>query len=267
MDLQLEGKRALVSGSTSGIGRAVATTLAREGAVVVIHGRDKKRAEEAAAAIANDGGKALVALGDLSSEDDTAAVLQSIESEIGGVDILVNNVGGSLNDGWSIAEPVDWVVMLNLNVVSTVRLIRAFTPRMREQRWGRVIQIGSAASANPPPSMAGYGAAKAALVNLTVSLAKELAGTGVTSNIVSPGPTLTEGWREFALAFAKAQGIGEDFETARTALISGPLANPSDRLAQPEEVAALVALVASPLGASINGANLRVDGGFTPTVN
>jgi NAD(P)-dependent dehydrogenase (short-subunit alcohol dehydrogenase family) len=115
--------------------------------------------------------------------------------------------------------------------------------------------------------MAGYGAAKAALVNLTVSLAKELAGTGVTSNIVSPGPTLTEGWREFALAFANAQGIGGDFETARQALIAGPLANPSNRLAEPVEVAALVALVASPLGASINGANLRIDGGFTPTGN
>jgi NAD(P)-dependent dehydrogenase (short-subunit alcohol dehydrogenase family) len=157
--------------------------------------------------------------------------------------------------------------MLSLNVVSAVRLIGAFTPGMRARSWGRVIQIGSAAGASPPPSMAGYGAAKAALANLTVSLAKDLAGSGVTANIVSPGPTMTEGWREFALSFGRSQGMGEDFEAARTALMSGPLANPSGRLAEPGEVAALVSLVASPLAASINGANLRIDGGLTPTVN
>lgn len=137
MDLQLKGKRALVTGSTSGIGRAIATALAKEGALVVIHGRDKRRAEEEAAAIADHGERALVALGDLSREDDAATVVQYVLSEIGGVDILVNNVGGSDNDGWSNAEPEDWAAMLNLNVVSTVRLILAFTPRMREQRWGR----------------------------------------------------------------------------------------------------------------------------------
>jgi len=157
--------------------------------------------------------------------------------------------------------------MLDFNVVSAVRLISALVPAMRPRQWGRVIQIGSAAGANPPPSMAGYGAAKAALANLTVSLAKDLAGSGVTANTVSPGPTLTEGWREFALSFAISQGMSDDFEAARTALLSGPLANPSARLAEPAEVAALVALVASPLGASTNGANLRIDGGFTPTVN
>jgi NAD(P)-dependent dehydrogenase (short-subunit alcohol dehydrogenase family) len=155
--------------------------------------------------------------------------------------------------------------MLNLNVVSTVRLIDAFAPGMRTRGWGRLIQIGSTAATNPPPSMAGYGAAKAAIINLTVSLAKDLAGTGVTANVVSPGPTLTEGWRDFARTFATTMGIDGDFDTARAALLAGPLANPSNRLAEPAEVAALVALVASPLGASINGANLRIDGGYTPT--
>jgi 3-oxoacyl-[acyl-carrier protein] reductase len=267
VDLKLDGKRALVTGSTSGIGRAVATALAGEGAVVAVHGRDRKRAEETAAAIAGSGGKVVVALGDLSRDDGREGVVSSVESELGGIDILVNNVGGSTRDGWPAAEPADWAAMLNLNVVSAVHLIGAFTPGMRAREWGRIIQVGSAAGANPPPSMAGYGAAKAALANLTVSLAKDLAGSGVTANIVSPGPTLTEGWREFALSFARSQGMGEDFEAARAALMSGPLANPSGRLAEPGEVAALIALVASPLAASINGANLRIDGGFTPTVN
>lgn len=115
--------------------------------------------------------------------------------------------------------------------------------------------------------MAAYGAAKGALVNLTVSLAKHLADTGVTANVISPGPTLTEGWRSFALKFAAAQGLGDDFEAARVALLAGPLKTPSNRLCEPEEVAALVALVSSPLSASINGADLRINGGFAPTVN
>jgi 3-oxoacyl-[acyl-carrier protein] reductase len=267
VDFQLDGKRALVTGSTSGIGRAVAVALAGEGAVVAVHGRDRKRAEETAAAIACSDGRAVVVLADLSRDGGPEAVISSVESELGGIDILVNNVGGSTRDGWQAAEPADWAAMLNLNVVSAVRLISAFAPGMRARQWGRIIQIGSAAGANPPPSMAGYGAAKAALANLAVSLAKDLAGSGVTANTVSPGPTLTEGWREFAVSFARSQGMGDDFEAARTALLSGPLANPSARLAEPAEVAALVALVASPLGASINGANLRIDGGFTPTVN
>ena len=267
MDLQLQGKRALVTGSTSGIGRAVAATLADEGAVIAVHGRDKERAERTAAAITSRGGRAVTVLGDLSRDDSREAVVRSVESELGGVDILVNNVGGSIRDGWQDAQPADWTAMLDLNIVSAVRLIGAFAPGMRARGWGRVIQIGSAASVNPPPSMAGYGAAKAALANLTVSLAKDLAGSGVTANIVSPGPTLTEGWREFALNFGRSQGIGGDFEAVRAALLSGPPANPSERLAEPAEVAALVSLVASPLAASINGANLRIDGGFTPTVN
>ena len=267
MDLQLDGKRALVTGSTSGIGRAVAMTLAGEGAVIAVNGRDRERAEETVTAIASSGGKAIAAPGDLSTGKGREAVAASVEEALGGIDILVNNVGGSMNDGWQSARPADWAAMLNLNVVSAVGLIGAFTPGMRARHWGRVIQIGSAAGANPPASMAGYGAAKAALANLTVSLAKELAGSGVTANIVSPGPTLTEGWREFALDFARSQGMGDDFEAARSALMSGPLANPSGRLAEPGEVAALVALVASPLAASVNGANLRIDGGFTPTVS
>jgi NAD(P)-dependent dehydrogenase (short-subunit alcohol dehydrogenase family) len=172
-----------------------------------------------------------------------------------------------VRDGWSTATAADWIDTFNLNVGSALRLIHAFVPQMRAQKWGRIVQIGSTAGANPPTGMAAYGAAKGALVNMSVSLAKDLAGTGVTANVVSPGPTLTEGWRRFALNFAKAQGLGDDFEAARSALLAGPLKTPSNRLAEPEEVAALVALVASPLGASINGANLRIDGGFAPTVN
>lgn len=269
MDLQLEGKRALITGSTAGIGRAVATMLAAEGAVVVVNGRDRKRCEAAASAINQAGGRAAIAVGDVARQDDTESIAVQAESAIGGVDILVNNVAGSIRDGWSTAQPSDWTAMFQLNVISAVRLVAALAPHMRRQSWGRIIQIGSDASTKPPQSMPGYAASKAALVNMMVSLAKELDGTGITCNVVSPGPTFTEGWRDFAVDFASSLGLGEglDLEAAREALLAGPLASPSRRLAQPHEVAALVALVASPLGASINGANFRIDGAFTPTVN
>lgn len=267
MDLRLNGKRALVTGSTSGIGRAIAIALAAEGAAVLVHGRDAERAKATADDIAATGGAASVVLGDLTHEAGARPVISAVEA-FGGVDILVNNAasaGG--DDGWMAGGPAEWLDLYNTNVASAVRLIGALTPAMRTAGWGRVIQISSAAHPYPLPMKAAYSATKAALSNLTVSLSKELAGTGVTANTISPGPTLTDGFRDLALTFARHHGMGDDTTAATRALISGPLANPSGRLAEPHEIAALTALVASPLSASINGANLRIDGGFTPTVN
>lgn len=266
MDLQLHDKRALVTGSSSGIGRAIALGLAHEGVAVVVHGRDSVRARATADAIATAGGIATVVLGDLSDDAAAARAAADATAAFGGIDILVNNAGTAEDAGWMRTAPADWLALYGTNVTSAVRLIQALTPQMRESGWGRVIQIGSAANPNPLPARAAYSAAKAALANLTVSLAKELAGTGITANTISPGPTLTDGFREFARTFAENHGL-DDVAAATRTLIDGPLASPAARLAGPEEIAALVALVASPLGASINGANLRIDGGFTPTVN
>jgi 3-oxoacyl-[acyl-carrier protein] reductase len=266
MDLKLSGKRALVTGSTSGIGRAIAIALAAEGAAVLVHGRDAERAKATTDDIAATGGAASVVLADL-THDAGARLVVSAAEDFGGIDILVNNAASTGNDqGWR-AGPAEWLDLYDTNVASAVRLIGALTPPMRTAGWGRVIQISSAAHPYPLPMRAAYGATKAALSNLTVSLSKELAGTGVTANTISPGPTLTDGFRDLALAFARHHGMGDDTDAATRALIAGPLANPSGRLARPDEIAALAALVASPLGASINGANLRIDGGFTPTVN
>jgi NAD(P)-dependent dehydrogenase (short-subunit alcohol dehydrogenase family) len=266
MDLRLHGKRALVTGSSSGIGRAIALGLAGEGVAVVVHGRDPGRAQATADAVATAGGTAAVVLGDLSDDAAAAQAAAAAIAAFGGIDILVNNAGSAQDAGWIGATPADWLTLYSTNVASTVRMIQALTPQMRDGKWGRVIQIGSAANPNPLPARAAYSAAKAALANLTVSLAKELAGSGVTANTISPGPTLTDAFRQFAQTFAEDHGL-DDIATATRTLIDGPLASPAGRLAEPEEIAALVALVASPLGASINGANLRIDGGFTPTVN
>ncbi|GAA3101162.1 NAD(P)-dependent dehydrogenase (short-subunit alcohol dehydrogenase family) [Kribbella aluminosa] len=267
MDLQLNGKRALVTGSSSGIGRAIAVALAAEGVAVLVHGRDAERAKATAAAIAGDGGVAAVVLADLTQEAETRLVVSAVEA-FGGVDILVNNAAATGRDeGWLAGGADQWLHLYNANVASAVRLIGALTPAMRTARWGRVIQIGSAAHPYPLPMKAAYSATKAALSNLTVSLSKELAGTGVTANTISPGPALTDGFRDLVLAFARQHGMADDIDAATRTLIAGPLANPSDRLVRPHEIAALTALVASPLSGSVNGANLRIDGGFTPTVN
>ncbi|WP_327146096.1 SDR family NAD(P)-dependent oxidoreductase [Nocardia sp. NBC_01327] len=267
MDLQLQGKRALVTGASSGIGRAIALGLAAEGVAVVVHGRDGDRAKATADAITATGGVAAVALGDLASDATAKEVAVSATTAFGGIDILVNNAGGLGADGWTTAVATDWLALYNTNVASAVRLIHALTPQMREGRWGRVIQIGSAAHPDPLPMRAAYSAAKAALANLTVSLSKELAATGITVNTVSPGPVLVEGWWDFARAFAQGHGLGDDVAAATRMLLDGPLANPSDRLVEPAEIASSVAFLASPLSASINGANLRIDGGLVSTVN
>ncbi|MCP2342786.1 SDR family NAD(P)-dependent oxidoreductase [Actinomadura rupiterrae] len=268
MDLRLNGKRALVTGSTSGIGRAIAVALAAEGVSVVVHGRDAGRAKAAADEIGAAGGTAAIALGELTSDAGAREVAAAATAAFGGIDILVNNAASAGDeDGWTAGGADRWADLYNTNVASAVRLIEALTPAMRAAGWGRVIQIGSAANPFPLPMKAAYSATKAAIANLSVSLSKELAGTGVTANTVSPGPSRTDAFRELALAFARRHGMGDDADAGARALIGGPLANPSGRLAEPAEIAALTALVASPLGASINGANLRIDGGFTPTVN
>lgn len=267
MDLRLQGKRALVTGSSSGIGRAIALGLAAEGVSVVVHGRDGDRAKATADTIESAGGVAAVALGDLATDAGAADVAASATTAFGGVDILVNNAGGLGVDGWGAAEAQDWLALYNTNVAASVRMIRALTPVMREGKWGRVIQIGSAAHPGPLPMRAAYSAAKAALANLTVSLSKELAATGITVNTVSPGPVLVDGFRDFAVGFARNHGLGDDADAGTRMLLDGPLANPSDRVVEPQEVASLVAFLASPLAASVNGANLRIDGGLVPTVN
>ncbi|WP_309231320.1 SDR family oxidoreductase [Nocardia sp. SYP-A9097] len=186
---------------------------------------------------------------------------------VGGIDILVNNAAGLGADGWTTATAEDWLTLYNTNVASAVRLIQALTPAMRNAKWGRVIQIGSAANPNPLPMRAAYSAAKAALANLTVSLSKELSATGITVNTISPGPVLLDAFLDFARSFGRSHGLGEDAEAATRALLNGPRTNPSDRLVAPAEIATLTAFLASPLAASINGANLRMDGGMVPTVN
>jgi 3-oxoacyl-[acyl-carrier protein] reductase len=266
MDLQLTGKRALVTGSSAGIGAAIAESLANEGVKVVVHGRNSAAADEIAGRIERRGGHVVVVLGDLSDDSTAAAVARSADEAFLGIDILVNNVGMIDQTNWMETPPNRWASMYNQSVISMVRMIQHFAPTMKARRWGRCIQMSSASAILPWPQGPDYCAAKAAVVNLSVGLAKELSGTGITANTVSPGPILTDGF-ERLFRIAKERGWGDAWDEIERHAVATLLPNPCGRIGRVEDVAACVTFLASPLAGYINGANLRVDGAMVPTVN
>jgi 3-oxoacyl-[acyl-carrier protein] reductase len=268
MDLQLAGKRALVTGSTSGIGAEIARMLGMEGVRVLVHGRNQARAEQVVDGITAGGGQAATCLGDLRTTEGSGTAISKAEQAFGGVDILVNNAGASdatSYPGWFDMPPEEWAENYQQNTLPAVRLARALVPAMRERGWGRVINISSRNAISPYPQFAAYGAAKAALNNLTLSLSKALAGTGVTANGIMPGliyTPLVDPWFE---DLAKQQGsddpkVGEDFA------IKNVLRQTVGRLGQPKDIAAAVCFIASPLSDFMTGTTVRIDGGATPTV-
>ncbi len=267
MDLQLNGKRALVTGSNFGIGEAIAMTLAREGVSVVVHGRRQAEAHRVAANIVAAGGKSAVALGDLALDDAAAGVAKAALAAFGGIDILVNNAGVFPSRGWMDATPAEWTELYNQNVGSMVRMIQLISPQMKELGWGRIIQIASGVAAEPVTTLVHYAATKAASVNLTGSLAKFLAHTGITANVVSPGAIATEGLKEMFTGMAAQSGWGNNWDEIEKHIVTDIIPNPCGRLGLPQDVADAVVFLASPCAAYINGANIRVDGGLIPTTN
>lgn len=270
MDLQLVGKRALVTGSTSGIGEAIVQALAAEGASVIIHGRNETEAERVADSIRTNGGTAAIVLGDLS---DTAVVGLVADRALaafgGGIDILVNNAGSLESKPWLDTTPADWTDSYAQAIGPMVQLILACVTGMKQAGWGRVIAISSGLASSPQTVTAAYAATKAAELNLSVSLAKELARTGVTSNAVSPGTIWTSGLEKSFRGIALQLGWPDDASQWPTLFGAegSPFAVPSGRMGWPADVADLVTFLASPRSGYINGANLRVDGGYVPTVN
>jgi 3-oxoacyl-[acyl-carrier protein] reductase len=266
--LQLTGKRALVTGSSAGIGRAIATRLADEGAAVVITGRDRHRADAVAREIQTASRQPVISVAaDLGTKEGAHALADRITTELGGVDILVNNHGVYFERGWWDTGPEDWADIYNQNVVSSVRMIRLFGPAMREAGWGRIINISSGGAWQPFANMADYTATKAAILNLTVSLARAFAGQGVTVNAVSPGIIVTESTEAYFRKVARDRGWPNEWREIEQRVMADFLFNSTGRLGRPTDVANVVALVASPLSDYMNGANYRVDGGSTTAIN
>lgn len=257
MELGLVGKRAFVSGSTQGIGHAIARALAREGVEVVINGRDEDRVESAVRALEAELPSATVSgvAADLAIPREVERLL----ADLGSIDILVNNVG--LFDVRPFAELTDedWAGFFGANVMTGVRLSRALLPQMLDAGWGRVIFIGSESGVNIPADMIHYGVTKAAMLALGNGLAKLTRGTGVTVNTVVGGPTYSDGVARAVEQIASAQQLAP--EVMRAAIIGENRTSLLERFIEPGEIADLVAYLASPLSSATNGAAIRADGG------
>lgn len=253
MNLQLENKTALVTGSTKGIGFAIARWLADEGAKVVVNGRTEDSARSAAQRI---GGHARGVAADLS----TAAGCAELARHVPDVDILVNNAGIFEPKPFAEISDEDWERFYQMNVMSGVRLTRAYFPEMLQRNWGRVVFISSESGVQIPEEMIHYGMTKAAEIALVNGLARLTKGTGVTVNAVLPGPTASEGVTDFVGKLASdAKQTPQEFEKEffRTMRPTSLL----QRFATPEEVASMVVYICSPLASATNGAAIRVDAG------
>tara|TARA_R110001583_G_scaffold41891_1_gene133110 strand:+ start:4436 stop:5227 length:792 start_codon:yes stop_codon:yes gene_type:complete len=257
MDLQLKGKKALVSGSTAGIGYSIAVSLAKEGAHVIINGRQQDSVDKAITTIKNETGIDVQGFsGDLSNAH-TAELLVKMYPD---VDVLVNNLGIFEPKAFEDTPDEDWERHFNVNVMSGVRLSRLYLPAMKTKNWGRIIFISSESGVQIPPEMIHYGVTKSAQIAVARGLAESLVGTAITVNSILPGPTRSRGVGDFVETIAKEQGTSVEafeqdfFEKVRpTSLIK--------RFATTEEVASLVTYIASPLASATTGAALRVDGG------
>ncbi len=260
MDLGLEGRAALVTGSYRGTGAGIAGVLAREGARVLVHGLEPGQAEAVVEALRRVGGDATPVVGDVRSDAGAARLARDC-ADAGPVDILVNNYGLAEGGGWLDGPLDDWLDMYQKNVLSGVRMVQHLVPGMVERGWGRVLFLSTVGNVRPRAQMPGYYAAKTALLSTAVSLAKELSGSGVTVNTVSPGIIATAEVRESLERRARRAGVSGGWREVQRFAAQDLLPNPTGRIGEVEDVGHLVAFLCSDLAGYINATNLRIDGG------
>ncbi|SDS32214.1 NAD(P)-dependent dehydrogenase, short-chain alcohol dehydrogenase family [Halopseudomonas xinjiangensis] len=263
MRIDLSGKTALITGSTAGIGFAIAQGLAAAGASVVINGRTEARVSDAVQRLREVNPDATIngVAADLSKADGCAALLRQVPA----TDILVNNLGIFKAQDFFDTPDEEWQRFFEVNVLSGVRVSRAYVPHMLEKNWGRVVFLSSESGINIPEDMIHYGFTKSANLSVSRGLAKRLAGTGVTVNAVLPGPTLSDGVMDLLRPGADKQGV--PIEQAGNAFVKAK--RPTSiiqRVATPDEVANMVVYVCSPQASATTGAALRVEGGIVDTL-
>ncbi|MEQ8846583.1 SDR family NAD(P)-dependent oxidoreductase [Botrimarina sp.] len=263
MDLGIQGKVALVTGSTSGIGAAIAARLLDEGAAVLVNGRDDDRTQQAAQRLSSHG-DARPAAGDVSTAEGAARVAEA-GHQAGGVDILVNNAGVFTPRPFFEIADDEWERMFQVNVMSGVRMSRLLAPAMRDRGWGRIVFISSESGINIPTEMVHYGVSKTAQLAVARGLAKTLRASGVTVNCVLPGPTWSDGVEQFVREMADAEGVSEQ-QMKESFVKKNRPGSLIERFADEAEVASLVAYVCSDLASATTGAALRVDGGIVDTI-
>jgi 3-oxoacyl-[acyl-carrier protein] reductase len=257
MNLGINGKTALVTGSDKNTGQIIASSLMAAGAEVIIHSNEAGKASATAASI----GAPFSVEGNIADEAGCEAVLDQLKSQNLGVDILVNNYGTASFGKWGSTDTSEWLDMYQKNVLSVARLVQGLVPGMKNEGWGRIINLGTIGSHRPGHRMPHYYASKGALANLGVSLCQDLSGTGITVNTVSPGlihtPDLEAGYR----ARAAKKGWGDEWPEIEQRIVEEDFPNPCGRLANREEIADLVTFLSSERAGFINGQNIRIDGG------
>ncbi|UGU30033.1 SDR family oxidoreductase [Mycolicibacterium smegmatis] len=258
MNIDLTGKTALVTGSTQGIGLAIAETLARSGARVAINGRTASRVDETVAQLGDLDVVGVAA--DVATQEGTEALLEQLPS----VDVLVNNLGIFGAEPAREITDEQWRKYFDVNVLAAVRLIRSYLPGMIEKGWGRAIQIASDSAIVIPEEMIHYGVSKTALLAVSRGFAKDAAGTGVTVNSVIAGPTHTAGVEDFVYQLVD-KSLPWD-EAQREFMRKHRPQSLLQRLIEPEEIANMVAYLASPLASATTGGALRVDGGYVDAI-
>ena len=263
MDLKLDGKTALVTGSTAGIGFAIAQALAVEGAHVYVNGRTQERVDAAIAAIRSRAASAKVE--GIAADFSGSAGADAVTARLPAVDVLVNNVGIFEPKPFAEISDSDWYRFFEVNVMSGVRLSRHYLPAMLKKNWGRILFISSESAVQIPAEMVHYGMTKTAQVAVARGIAESVAGTGVTVNSILAGPTESEGVGGFVEAMAKQQNKSKEavekdfFEHARPSSLL-------KRFATVDEVAAMATYLAGELSSATNGAALRVDGGVVRAI-
>jgi NAD(P)-dependent dehydrogenase (short-subunit alcohol dehydrogenase family) len=263
MKIDLSGKTALVTGSTSGIGHAIAKGLAVAGANVVINGRTQGKVDTAVTAIAKVAAGSKVA--GVAADVSTAAGCETLVATLPDVDILINNAGIFEPKGFFDIPDADWSRFFEVNVMSGIRLSRAYMPGMLKRNWGRIVFISSESALNIPKEMIHYGMTKTAQLAVSRGLAELTKGTAVTVNSVLPGPTMSEGVEAFVKELAKQNGQSLEEAAAQFVKQHRPTSL-LQRFATPEEIANMVVYVASKEASATNGAALRAEGGIVQTI-